>query len=310
MAKILIKYNNSLLRRNGNIYDGYEGTPICNFNASGSSASQVSIAQNSSLNFYDTSLKSPTNWNWNFGSGTPSTSTQQNPTGITFNVTGLTSISLSVTNIFGSNSKTKIDYINVQNPTYKKLAINLFANEISPYESGVTWTPSGMSERIWTWNHMSGYTTPLPSLANLRYTDNSVSSYGVRIMNAEGGFEGYSNGAQSASENGIYPNKIMLYNLANVSYPEKTWYVEVNGLNVSTTYKFTMFGSRVGSGTVTYYTITGGTSKDGTTVNLDTKDNIMNTISVTGITPSSGGIIQVSFVPNGYFGAIEIDEEG
>jgi PKD repeat protein len=246
MAKILIKYNNSLLRRNGNIYDGYEGSPICNFNVSGSSASQVSIAQNSSLNFYDTSLKSPTNWNWNFGSGTPSTSTQQNPTGITFNVTGLTSISLSVTNIFGSNSKTKIDYINVQNPTYKKLAINLFANPMDPvYESGVTWTPSGMSERIWTWNHMSGYT--LSSMSNLKYTDDSSSTFGIRLVNSESGFEGYSNGSQSAGNNGIYPNKVMLYNLANVTWPEKSWFLEVNGLNTSTTYKFTFYGSREGS---------------------------------------------------------------
>lgn len=309
MSKILLKYNNKLLKRNGTLFNGYEGTPICDFNASGSSASQITITSGDRLNFYDTSLKSPTSWSWNFGSGTPSTSTVKNPTGITFSTTGLTNISLTVSNNFGTNSKTKTNYINVENIQTKKIAINLYANlSDAGYETGVTWTPSGLSQRVWTWNHFTGNTNGLV-FSPLKYTDNTVSSYSATLL---ANFEAYNNGKSTGNNTGIYPDKVIVYNLVNTTWnPMVKQIVRISGLNSSTTYKFTMSGSRGSWSATSRFTITGGTSSDGSSVTLDINDNTQNTVSISNVTPTAGGIIEIGLDhtnSSGYMNAIEIDE--
>ncbi len=55
----------------------------------------------------------PESWSWSFPGGTPSTSTLQNPTGITYSATGAYAVSLTTTNSFGSNLKTIVNYIRV-----------------------------------------------------------------------------------------------------------------------------------------------------------------------------------------------------
>ena len=65
------------------------------------------------VTFYDLTTNSPTSWSWSFPGGTPSTSTSQNPTGITYSATGAYTVSLTTTNAFGSNLKTIVNYIRV-----------------------------------------------------------------------------------------------------------------------------------------------------------------------------------------------------
>ena len=326
MSKILLKYNNNLLKRTGNILTGYEGTPITNFNASGSSASQIAITVGDSLNFYDTSIKNPTSWNWNFGNGSPSTSTVQNPTGITFGTTGLTTISLITSNNFGTNTLTKTDYINV-NPVYgKKLVISINAHppdglSIIPYYTGLTWTPSGLTQRSWTWNMWcSDVLAGVPTIActmALKYTDNTLSNYRANFTIPL--FDGeYDNGKVTGNNTGIYPDSVIQYSLVNYSWtPKVTEHIRLSGLTTSTTYKVTLLGNRGGWNATTRYTITGGTSKDGTYVTLNTNDNTMNTVSISNITPSALGIIDIgvdydvtSANNTGFINAIEIDEGG
>ncbi len=59
----------------------------------------------------DHSLHNPTSWLWDFGEGP--TSAQQNPTH-TYTTTGSNTVSLTVTNIAGSDTKTMVNYITVQ----------------------------------------------------------------------------------------------------------------------------------------------------------------------------------------------------
>ncbi len=66
-----------------------------------------------SVTFYDLTTNSPTSWSWSFPGGTPSTSTSQNPTGITYSATGAYTVSLTTTNAFGSNLKTIVNYVRV-----------------------------------------------------------------------------------------------------------------------------------------------------------------------------------------------------
>jgi Zn-dependent metalloprotease/plastocyanin len=81
--------------------------PVANFTAS---ATSISVGQ--SVTFTDTSTNTPTSWSWTFAGGTPGSSTAQNPT-ITYNTEGTFDVTLVATNAVGSDTETKVGYINV-----------------------------------------------------------------------------------------------------------------------------------------------------------------------------------------------------
>ncbi|HWR84307.1 MAG TPA: PKD domain-containing protein [Candidatus Deferrimicrobium sp.] len=60
--------------------------------------------------FTDKSTNAPSSWQWTFGDG--STSTEQNPAHI-YSTVGSYTVSLTVTNTYGSDSETKLNYITV-----------------------------------------------------------------------------------------------------------------------------------------------------------------------------------------------------
>jgi PKD repeat protein len=86
--------------------------PVADF-----TASSTSISVGDSVTFTDTSTNTPTSWSWTFAGGTPGTSTAQNPT-ITYNTVGTFDVSLTATNAQGSDTETKIGYINVADKPY------------------------------------------------------------------------------------------------------------------------------------------------------------------------------------------------
>jgi heme/copper-type cytochrome/quinol oxidase subunit 4 len=82
--------------------------PVADFSANITSATApVAVA------FTDTSTGSPTSWIWDLGDGTNSTA--RNPV-YTYTNPGKYNVSLKVTNVHGSNSKSKADYIVVARP--------------------------------------------------------------------------------------------------------------------------------------------------------------------------------------------------
>ncbi|MCS7029222.1 MAG: M43 family zinc metalloprotease [Bacteroidia bacterium] len=80
-------------------------------------ASMTTIPVGSSINFTDLSTGVPTSWSWSFPGATPSSSTLQNPTGITYNTVGTYSVTLTVSNSHGTDTETKVNYINVVSAT-------------------------------------------------------------------------------------------------------------------------------------------------------------------------------------------------
>jgi PKD repeat protein len=62
--------------------------------------------------FTDASSYTPTTWSWSFPGGTPSTSTAQNPI-ITYSTAGNYNVTLTVTNVNGTDSEVKTGYITV-----------------------------------------------------------------------------------------------------------------------------------------------------------------------------------------------------
>lgn len=64
------------------------------------------------IQFQDSSTNIPIAWNWSFPNGTPSSSNLSNPS-IQYQTPGLHDIKLTVSNVVGSDSLTKIDYIHI-----------------------------------------------------------------------------------------------------------------------------------------------------------------------------------------------------
>lgn len=83
--------------------------PIANF-----TSSNTNPCEGQPTSFNDISSGPPSSWLWSFPGGTPATSTVQNPSGIVYNTAGTYSVSLTVTNLMGSNTYTMGDYITVK----------------------------------------------------------------------------------------------------------------------------------------------------------------------------------------------------
>jgi PKD repeat protein len=122
--------------------------PVASFSATPSSGKvPLTVA------FTDSSSGSPTSWNWVFGDG--ANATGKNPAHI-YTIPGKYTVSLTVTNAGGSNTKTRTEYITVKaisppaanfvaNPTTGKAPLAVTLNDTS------TGSPTG-----WYWNFGDG----------------------------------------------------------------------------------------------------------------------------------------------------------
>ena len=107
--------------------------PNCAFQAS-----ETQIINGTSVDFIDLTENNPTNWIWLFEGGTPSFSSDQSPSGITYDNEGIFDVTLIVSNAAGSDTLTKIDYMQVGlNSIMNSTAsvVNIYPN---PTESKVT----------------------------------------------------------------------------------------------------------------------------------------------------------------------------
>ncbi|NSW46427.1 MAG: PKD domain-containing protein, partial [Bacteroidales bacterium] len=142
--------------------------PIANF-----TGSPTTICAGQSVSFTDASLNSPSSWSWSFPGGTPATSTAQNPT-VTYNTPGTYNVSLTVTNISGSDTKTITGYITVNAaPT---AAITPASASICAGGS-TTLTASGGSNYNWSTGATTAAVTVNPA---------STTTYTVTVTNAAG----------------------------------------------------------------------------------------------------------------------------
>lgn len=78
-------------------------------------ASETVILMNGSINFADMSTGTPTTWEWSFPGGNPTTSLDQNPTGIVYDIPGIYPVTLTVSDGTNTNTETKTNFIIVKN---------------------------------------------------------------------------------------------------------------------------------------------------------------------------------------------------
>ncbi|MEN8251345.1 MAG: PKD domain-containing protein, partial [Bacteroidota bacterium] len=130
------------------------GEPIANF-----IADDVNPVQGQTVAFTDLSTNTPTSWAWSFSPATityvgGTDAATQNPQ-VTFDATGLYTVTLIATNADGSDDEIKVDYINVttcQDPT------NLNATTITSTSADLNWT-AGVAETSWNIEYgLQGYT--------------------------------------------------------------------------------------------------------------------------------------------------------
>lgn len=81
--------------------------PVANF-----SGSPTTIPVGGAVAFSDLSTNLPTSWAWSFAGGNPATSTDKNPT-VTYSTAGTYTVTLTVSNATGSDTKTVNGYITV-----------------------------------------------------------------------------------------------------------------------------------------------------------------------------------------------------
>ncbi|HYV90604.1 MAG TPA: T9SS type A sorting domain-containing protein [Chitinophagales bacterium] len=88
--------------------------------------------------FFDQSIHNPTSWEWIFPGGTPSTSNDQNPANICYNLPGTYDVTLITTNANGNDTLTLPNYITVYPtppfPTITQLGYTLTSSPANFYQ--------------------------------------------------------------------------------------------------------------------------------------------------------------------------------
>jgi PKD repeat protein len=125
--------------------------------------------------FTDTSTGNPTSWLWDFGDG--NTSTLQSPTH-TFTTPRRYAITLTVSNVRGSQTVTVPNYVYVKNtpPVADFTGTPTSGNE--PLTVHFTDTSSGLGINSWSWNFGDGGTSTIQSPA---YVYNVNGTYNVSL---------------------------------------------------------------------------------------------------------------------------------
>lgn len=154
--------------------------PVADF-----SANKTTINKGESVNFSDLSSDA-TSWNWTFEGADNTSSTLQHPS-ITYSKAGTYNVSLTATNADGTDTKTSVDYIQVNEPLLLPVA-NFSASQttISTGES-VSFSDQSSDATAWNWTFEGG--TPATSIAqNPTISYNAAGNYNVTLkaINADG----------------------------------------------------------------------------------------------------------------------------
>ncbi len=154
------------------------GPPVADF-----SAFPVSGGVPLTTHFTDLS-QAPSSWSWNFGDS--GTSTEKNPTH-TYTVMGTYTVTLTVTNEFGSDTEVKTDYITVTAPQPPVADFIASSTDINIGNS-VTFTDKSLENPTsWSWSFEGG-TPATGTLQNPTVAYNAVGTFNVTLVvtNAQG----------------------------------------------------------------------------------------------------------------------------
>ncbi len=161
---------------------------------------RVSTAVPLTVRFNDTSTLSPVSWYWEFGDG--GTSTEQNPIH-TYTATGSYTVNLTATNIIGTSTSSKPQFINVltQQPIAAQNCVNLYVSN----DEGVKYDiPNGVrAEGSYNYVPNTYYFASRGGLNALSISDGTYFSTITRTTNQSGTFWLDFGGGQPTMHDGI-----------------------------------------------------------------------------------------------------------
>jgi PKD repeat protein len=137
------------------------------------------------VNFSDASLNTPTSWSWSFPGGVPATSTAQNPV-VIYNTPGVYTVTLTATNASGSDTRTRTNYITVNNcspvSNFTGNPTGICEGQTVAFFDASTNTPTS-----WSWTFPGG--TPGTSVLQnpiITYATAGVYNVTLQVTNAYG----------------------------------------------------------------------------------------------------------------------------
>lgn len=138
---------------------------------------------NLSVTFTDTSTNIPSSWLWDFGDG--NLSALQNPTNI-YTIPGVYTVTLTSTNINGSNTTTKINYINAL-PSLLPPVAKFTSNVVKGFlPLSVTFTDESLNNPIsWFWDFGDSFTSNLQNPVHI-YTVAGIYNVNLTVTNMNG----------------------------------------------------------------------------------------------------------------------------
>lgn len=109
------------------------------------------IPTGESVNFTDLTAGVPSEWLWTFEGATPPTSTEQNPQNIVYSTEGVFSVTLTATNILGTNEITKQEYITVSSSILPEINFSTNMDKVCVNQT-VSFTDESLySPNSWEW---------------------------------------------------------------------------------------------------------------------------------------------------------------
>lgn len=136
------------------------------------------------VNFQDQSTGNPTSWNWNFGNG--NTSTLQNPTASYF-TPGTYTVTLTVTNLSGSNTLIRTNYVTVYEPPVVDFSANITSGcfPLRVQLTDLSTAGAGNTNVSWEWDFGNGTTSTLQNPL-VTYTTAGVFNVTLKVTNDKG----------------------------------------------------------------------------------------------------------------------------
>ncbi len=162
------------------------------------SGNPTSVVYGNSVQFTDLSYNNPTSWSWSFDGGSPSVSSQQNPL-VSYISPGIYSVTLTVSNAQGSDTKTKTNYITVtgsmpsnvnfswtpQNPTTGTIVTFIPTNVPSGYDYNWSFgdgqSSSAFTQATHTYTNGGSYSVTLDLTSVFSYLPNITISKQIYI---------------------------------------------------------------------------------------------------------------------------------
>ncbi|MFZ5515475.1 MAG: C10 family peptidase [Candidatus Zhuqueibacterota bacterium] len=123
------------------------------------SANTATVITHGAVDFFDQSEHIPADWYWEFEGGTPANSTERNPAGIVYSIPGSYQVSLTASNLMGSDTKTAIDFITVSD-TARPVADFGFSDALPAVGQEVLFTDQSLNHpQSWAWQFEPGAVT-------------------------------------------------------------------------------------------------------------------------------------------------------